>query len=253
MKRSLMAIAGLILLAYLGLCGFLYASQGSMVYYPTGAPGVRAPVIEMLNVDDAVLKLSVQPNESAQALIYFGGNAEDVSLSLGDFTDTFPGHAIYMLHYRGYGGSTGVPAEKMMHKDALAVYDLISTRHKDITIIGRSLGSGVAVQLAAKRNAQRLVLVAPFDSIVRLAQQNFPFFPASLLLTERYESWRYASGITTPTTVIAAEMDEVIPAHSTSALVDAFKDGVATLTIIKGANHNNLSLSKDYMTAVAGR
>jgi pimeloyl-ACP methyl ester carboxylesterase len=158
-----------------------------------------------------------------------------------------------MLHYRGYGGSSGKPTEEALHSDARALYEMVHARHPDVIVVGRSLGSGVAVQLAATRQVTRLVLITPFDSIVNLASRQFPFVPVDLLLRDRFESWRYAPQVTAPTLIIAAANDEVVPRESTLALFNAFGPGVATMTTISGAGHNSISSSPGYMATVRGQ
>lgn len=91
-------------------------------------------------------------------------------------------------------------------------------------MVGRSLGSGIAVQLANERPVARLILVTPYHSIQELAAQQFPYFPVRWLLRDKFESWKYAEKISTPTLLVMAERDEVIPAASTRA-VRTFREG----------------------------
>jgi len=253
MKRLLMGIIVAVTATYMGFCLILFFSQRTLIYFPTGAAQMEPAATETLSVPDASLRLSTRPLEGPSALIYFGGNAEDVSGSLGAFADEFPDHAIYMLHYRGYGGSSGKPTEEALHSDARALYEMVHARHPDVIVVGRSLGSGVAVQLAATRQVTRLVLITPFDSIVNLASRQFPFVPVDLLLWDRFESWRYAPQVTAPTLIIAAANDEIVPRESTLALFNAFGPGVATMTTIAGAGHNSISGKPGYMAAVRGQ
>ena len=185
-----------------------------------------------------------------KALIYFGGNAEDVSASLSSFSSAFPDHAIYLLHYRGYGGSSGKASEEVLHTDAQALFDKVHEEHPDIAVVGRSLGSGVAIRLASQRPASRLVLVTPYDSIQEIAAHQFPYFPVRWLLTDKFESWRYAPTIRIPTLLLGAEFDEVIPRASTERLNAAFAKGVASLVIIPSAGHNTISNSIQYLDAM---
>jgi pimeloyl-ACP methyl ester carboxylesterase len=182
-----------------------------------------------------------------EALIYFGGNGEDVVTALDAFSKTFPDHAMYLVDYRGYGGSTGKPSEDAIQADAAAVFDRVRREHADIALIGRSLGSGVAIRLAAQRPAKRLVLVTPYDSIVELAAAQFPFVPVHWLLIDRYESFRYAPAITVATTLVMADRDEVIPRASTERLFSRFKPGIAVLRVIEGAGHNTISNKPEYL------
>ena len=200
-----------------------------------------------LMVPDAKLQVSVREHEGPDALIYFGGNAEDVSLRLATFSAAFPGRAVYLLHYRGYGGSSGAPSEEALQRDALALFDRVHALHKNVAVIGCSLGTGVAIRLASQRPASQLVLVMPYNSLEELAASRFPYLPVSVLLLDKFESWRYAGRITAPTLILAAENDEVIPRASTEALLARFAKGIATFALIPGAGHNNLSERPEYV------
>ncbi len=247
MARTVTVFLAVLLLAYLALCAALFAWQRSMIYFPQ--PRLEGGPASTLNlkVGDAELVLTARQTAGPKAIIYFGGNAEDVSANLPSFSQAFPGHAIYLLHYRGYGGSTGSPTEAALHSDALAVFDHVSKTHSDIAVVGKSLGSGVAVRVASQRPVSRLILVTPYNSIQDLAAQRFPYFPVSWLLVDKFESWKYASQVTALTLLIAAEHDEVIPAASTGQLYARFKPGTAALKMLPGTSHNTVSQHPQYL------
>jgi uncharacterized protein len=90
-------------------------------------------------------------------------------------------------------------------------------------VIGRSLGSGVAIHVASERRVERLLLVTPYDSLLKIAAGQFRYFPLTWLMLDKFESWRYAPKVTAPTQLIAAQYDEVIPSfehrsHTTPSL-----------------------------------
>ncbi|MGA2549892.1 MAG: alpha/beta fold hydrolase [Burkholderiaceae bacterium] len=246
MTRVLLAITGFAALGYVCFCAVLCVFQRSMIYFPQALDSADAKSLTMLDVSGAKLVLSTRPHAGASALIYFGGNAEEVSSNLPSLSAAFPDHAIYLLHYRGYGGSSGAPTEEALQKDALAVFDWVHAQHPSILVIGRSLGSGVAVYLASLRPVARLVLVTPYDSIEELAAMRFPYVPVRWLLRDKFESFRYAPKITAPTTIVEAEHDEIIPAASTERLFSRFPKGVATLHVVSGAGHNSVSDDPSY-------
>jgi pimeloyl-ACP methyl ester carboxylesterase len=248
----MITFAIILVLIYLGLCAVLFMFQRSLIYFPQPRSLGKAAPTMTLPVDGADLVITVRPHAGPHALIYFGGNAEDVSYSLPSFSAAFPDYALYLAHYRGYGGSSGKPSEASLVADALALYDSVQTDHKQIVVVGRSLGSGVAVQLASLRAVERLVLVTPYDSIQKLAGRQFPYFPVRWLLRDKFESWKYAPQITAPTLLIAAEEDEVIPLASTESLFKSFRAGVAKLKIIAGAGHNSVSESLEYLPQLKG-
>jgi pimeloyl-ACP methyl ester carboxylesterase len=246
---GIIMVAGLVF--YVAACIALFLGQRSMIYYPPAQATLAAPLVSTLEAPGAVLRVSERPLAGRQAVIYFGGNAEDVSTSLPLLAQAFPRHALYLLHYRGYAGSTGSPTEADLVADALLLFDRVAAYHPEIVVVGRSLGSGVALQLASRRPVHRLVLVTPYDSILELAGRQFPWVPVRWLLKDRYESGLYAAKIEVPTVVLAAENDEVIPAWSTQRLVSRFAPGVASVRVIPGAGHNTISASPAYVAALA--
>jgi hypothetical protein len=250
LRTALSALAGVLLL-YAAACLLLYLFQRSLLYFPQPA---RVPVPALaLSVPGAELQVSVRAHAGPRAVLYFGGNAEDVSGDLAELAATFPDCAVYAMHYRGYGRSTGKPTEATLHADALVLFDHVAREHTEITAIGRSLGSGVAIRLAAGRPVSRLVLVAPYDSVAAVAAQQFALFPVHWLIRDRFDSASVAPTIRVPTTVIVAERDEVIRRERSDALVARFAPGVAQVVVIPGAGHNTLNGRPDYEAALAGQ
>jgi uncharacterized protein len=235
---------------YVGICLAMFVFQRSLLYYPQPR-AVTAPESTMvLHVPGSQLIVTVRPHSGPKAIIYFGGNGEDVSANLEGFSKAFPEHALFLLHYRGYGGSTGHPSEQAFNSDAGALFKNVYAQHTEVAVIGRSLGSGVAIRLASESPASRLILVTPYDSIEEIAAAEYPYVPVKLLLLDRYESWKYAPVITIPTTIIAARNDEVIPRASTEKLFARFRSGVASMRVIKGVGHNEIGEKGEYIKAI---
>jgi uncharacterized protein len=246
-KRAIYIAIAVIATAYVGLCAAMFAVQRSLLYYPQPRQLTTPASTMALHVGDAELVVTVREHSGPKAILYFGGNGEDVSLSLQSFSAAFPDHALFLLHYRGYGGSTGSPTEKANHNDAAALFRTVYAQHPQVAVIGRSLGSGVAVRIASENPVSRLVLVTPYDSIEAIAAAQYPYLPVKWLLLDRYESWKYAPRIRIPTTVIAAQNDEVIPRASTEKLFTRFPAGVASMTLIEGADHNDIGTKPEYL------
>jgi fermentation-respiration switch protein FrsA (DUF1100 family) len=139
-----LAIAAFI---YAALCLALFLGQRSFLYYPQAKSAADDNTLT-LNIDGERVLVTTRPRPGSEAVIYFGGNAEDVSRSLPTLERAFPESSLYALNYRGYGGSTGRPTEPALIADALTLFDRVHIEHPHITIIGRSLGSGVAVHIA---------------------------------------------------------------------------------------------------------
>jgi pimeloyl-ACP methyl ester carboxylesterase len=235
---------------YAGICVAMFIFQRSLLYYPQPR-AVTAPESTLaLQVPGSDLTVTVRPHSGPKAILYFGGNGEDVSANLESFSRAFPDHALFLLHYRGYGGSTGHPSEQANNSDALALFKIVYAKHPQVAVIGRSLGSGVAVRLASEVPASRLILVTPYDSIEAIAAAQYPYLPVRLLLLDRYQSSKYAPAIATPTSIIAAQHDEVIPRASTDKLFARFRPGVASMTVIAGVGHNDIAATSEYLRAI---
>ena len=246
--RVLVGFAAVSLATYAGLCALLYSKQRNLLYFPQPmTPGGEARTVPLRSHGPRVL-VSVREVPGQAAIVYFGGNAEDVSQNLPRFEAAFTQHSLYLLHYRGYAGSEGTPNESDLFADALALFDHAHRRHRRVIVVGRSLGSGLAVRVASARPAAKLVLVTPYDSIVGVAAGHYPFFPVSLILEDKYESFRYAPLVRAPTRIIMAEADRTIPPASTRQLYTRFAPGVATLEVVPGADHSDVTQDPRYLS-----
>ena len=136
LMRTLVTLLAIGAVMYLAVCGALFFFQRSLI---------DAEEIELKTADGHRLHgWFVRNNDGASeapALIYFGGNAENVSASLPMLSAAFPDRAIYAMHYRGYGGSSGAPSEEALQDDALLLFDQVYAQHPNILVMGRSLGS----------------------------------------------------------------------------------------------------------------
>lgn len=249
MQRVLTSILVVAVLAYVAACAALFLFQRSLLYFPQPAQ-VTTPLVPVDGRAGVVASHRELPG--TQAVLYFGGNGEDVTQNFAPLAQAFPRQAIYLLHYRGYGRSTGKPTEADIAGDALALFDQVHKLHPQVTVIGRSLGSGVATRLASQRPAARLVLVTPYDSIEDIAAAQFRLFPVRWLLVDKYASWRYVAEVKAPTTVLMAEHDEVIPRDSTEQLFRRFPAGRATLHTMPGTGHNDISFAPGYDALLSG-
>jgi uncharacterized protein len=244
--KAALGLAGAAALAYLGLCVALYARQRKLLYAPPPAGQAGATRTLSLRKRGPRVLVSVREASGPGAIVYFGGNAEDVAPNLPPFEAAFPRHALYLLHYRGYGGSEGRPNEADLYKDALALFDYARRRHSRVVVVGRSLGSGLAVRVASVRAAARLVLVTPYDSIVDIAAGQYPWAPVSLIMRDRYESFRYAPRVRAPTRIIVAESDQLIPRANSERLLHRFAPGVARMSVLPG-DHSSVTAHPRYL------
>ncbi|MDD1005674.1 alpha/beta hydrolase [Pseudomonas sp. TNT2022 ID642] len=247
MSRTLMSLVALIVAVYLVLCAALFFFQRSLIYFPQPNTFTSADSRMTLSMPDAQVSVVTRERVGARALIYFGGNAEDVSRNLPEFAEAFPDYAVYLLNYRGFGGSGGSPSETAIAGDALALFDQVYASHPQVAVVGRSLGSGVAIRLASQRPVQQLILVTPYNSLEEIATRQYPWVPVKWLLKDRFESGKYAAHIRVPTLLLAASDDEVIPRASTQRLLENFPQGVAVLRVVPDSGHNSISDRAQYL------
>ena len=234
------AITGL-MVAYLGLCAALYIFQRNFLYFPT--PEVHLNSAEAIYQGNANARIKIWKVASGnkRAIIYFGGNAEEVSRNIEPFKNYLAGYDVYLMNYRGFSGSGGTPNESEIYQDSLSLYDFIASEYDGISVIGRSLGSGVATYLAANRKVEKVSLFTPYDSVVNVAKVKLPFVPVSILLHDHYDSVGRAHKITSPTLIITAQNDQVILKRSTDALVVALSNADVKQVEIPATNHLTVS------------
>jgi len=244
--RTILILTAIAAVLYFALCLVLFLAQRSFIYFPQ-PKSASANNTLILIVGGERIVVTTRPGTGADAVIYFGGNAESVSRSVPTLVDAFPERSVYAMNYRGYGGSTGKPSETALVADALVLFDRVHADHNHVTVIGRSLGSGVAIHIASERPVERLILVTPYDSLLKVATTQFRYFPLSWLMLDKFESWRYAPKVTAPTQLIAAQNDEIISLASTEALYKHLPQSLAKLTIIPGVSHNTISESPEYI------
>ncbi|HID82394.1 MAG TPA: alpha/beta hydrolase [Chromatiales bacterium] len=246
----LKAFFGITILVYVLMGILLFANQRNQIYF--SVPEVEINLAESFSIrnKDVVLKGWVLNQGKSDAIIYFGGNAENVGYNIPQFKELFREYTVYLLNYRGYGGSSGKPTESSLYDDALHIYDEIKPNHNTISVIGRSLGSAVATYLASARDVQKLVLVTPFDSIRKIAQQVFWMYPMSLLLKDQYDSYLNVEKINADTLVVIAGNDGIIPRESSDNLVAMFNQDQLSVVVIKDATHNSISNHEAFSTAL---
>ena len=185
-------------------------------------------------------------------VFYFGGNAEEVSVNLKDFSDRLNANVI-LVNYRGYGQSSGSPTEDRLKSDALAIFDHMADRlgldPARCAAWGRSLGSSMAAWLALERGVGKLILTCPFDSIQAVAGAYYPSWLVNLVLEDRHRTIDFARQITCPTLILVAPDDEVIPYRHTHRLYERLT-GPKQLVPVHGAGHNTISSFDSYFKAV---
>jgi len=256
MKMSLfLQVLSLFLIGYLLCVIFMYLRQEAFLFFPPKegheGHGYKDVVGYSLRQESVTLRgWLVNPElVREKLLLYYGGNAEDIFINIDEFRDIKA--AALFVAYRGYGPSGGRPGEKELFADALAVLDDMAGRYtpKEIFLIGRSLGSGVACYVASKRQVQGAVLITPYDSITNIARATYPWLPVSLLLKHRFDSLHFLHQISCPLLVIYGGKDAVIPAERTINLINHIVSEKEILYIDR-ADHNTIDMFPEYWAAL---
>jgi pimeloyl-ACP methyl ester carboxylesterase len=213
----------------------------------------RFPSVQELFVDapDGTRLHAWYLRSGPDLVLYFGGNAEDVSWMIDAAAANTPGVSWLFTDYRGYGASRGSPSEKALVSDALvwhrhAVREL---RARKVFALGRSLGSGVAVRLAAQRPLAGVILVAPFDSLTTVAQRYYPYLPVKWLLRHRFDSVSLAPRIDLPMLCLIAARDEIIPPAHAERLYQAW-GGSKRKVVLSGAHHNDADAAPEFWPSI---
>jgi pimeloyl-ACP methyl ester carboxylesterase len=160
------------------------------------------------------------------------------------FSRWFPQHTVYLMAYRGFGASEGEPTEAGITSDALALFDHVRLLHPEmgIDVIGRSLGSGVAAHVAARRPVRRLALVTPYDTLADVGQAHYRWLPVHLLARERYDSISNLASYDGPILVVRAGQDTVIPPANTQRLINSLPRPPKVLEL-RTADHSSIAFA----------
>lgn len=255
----LAALAKLGGIVYLGISLSAYLLQDKLIFQQRPLTEARHDevVARHANVSDIFLQAAdgtrlhawqFKSDPDAPLVIYFGGNAEEVSWMIEQLAYRKTKTAWLLVDYRGYGASEGAPSEDALVSDALAWYDLAARDAKRVYAFGRSLGSGVAVRLAAERRVDGIILVAPYDSMTAIARYHYPLLPVGLLLRHRFDSLALAPKMASPLLCIAAADDRVVPVDHARRLYDAWAGPKRWLQLAGG--HNSTDDQPEYWPAI---
>ena len=227
LKRLLTVAAVTILTGYLAVCVLMFTQQRKLLYFP---PASKKPPV-------------TRPGEPV--IVYFHGNG----MAAGEveyIAALLPGGGFRAIEYPGYGNEPGAPTEDSIYE--AAERQLKGLPKDGVILVGQSLGTGPAVELAKRGWGSKLVLLTPFTSVPDAAQLAFPWLPARWLVRDRFDSASKASGITMPVLVIHGDRDEVIPYELGARLAPLFPNG--KLVTIPGGHHNDLWERPEVLAAV---
>jgi uncharacterized protein len=226
-KFLLMAVVA----GYCGLAALLYFAQRSMMYFPAAERVSPAAVgfavakeITLATSDgESVIAWHVAPRDGRPAIVYFHGNGGNLGHRVTRFRALADaGYGLVALSYRGYGGSSGRPSESGIMHDAAAAYTEASRRYGDNLVLwGESLGTAVAVTLAAEHAAKAVVLEAPFTSTLALASNHYPIFPIAWMMKDQFRTDLTIAKVRTPVLVMHGGHDDIVPIAHGEALFAA--------------------------------
>ncbi len=245
----LAAIAAISLYLFAAL--FMYASQRSYQYFPSHR-GLSAAALGLEGVAD--LKLVTEDAQTLQVwyaapkpgrpvILYLHGNGGEISGRSERFAAYQSGDfGVLFVSYRGYGASTGKPSEAGLVKDARAAYDWLiaqGVKSETIMLVGESLGSGVAVQLAAERRVGAVALEAPYYSAADIAAAHYWWLPVHWLMKDRFDSFAYIGRVHAPLLVIHGDQDHVIPIAEGRKLFAAANEP-KQMVVVPGGTHGTI-------------
>ncbi len=257
LRRGRWAVRVLVIVvSVLGCLAFLIPQMArSVLFYPnqdeTAVAALAAdPRMERVSLDGGYAGWFFhQVSGPAPLVIYFGGNGECAARTVSgygarDGWGVLDGANLLAVDYPGYGDSSGSPSQEAIFTMALAVFDYARSRPdvdpERIVVEGYSLGTGPATYAASQREEAGLVLVAPYDNAVDLYNQQLDIFhgPLRLLVTQHFDSDRYAPGVEVAPLIITSVDDEQISHRLSEALARSFTPP-APVQMFDGLGHND--------------
>ncbi|HET9056112.1 MAG TPA: alpha/beta fold hydrolase [Chitinophagaceae bacterium] len=252
MKRQISKWIKILIITYIAIGLAFYFLQGMILFHPVSLkPGHRynfkSPHREINMRVDSVSNLNVIEFTTKDTIkgvvLYFHGNKKNISWYAkyaSAFTDN--GYEVWMIDYPGYGKSTGRFTEKDLYEYAQALYKMANFRFGSnrIVIYGKSMGTGIAAQLASIKNCKKLILETPYYSFVSLGKHFLPVYPVSFMLRFKMPTYQYMPRIKAPVTIFHGTDDWVIPYANAVKLKSLLKPEDEFVTINNGS-HNNLS------------
>jgi len=233
--------------------------QDKLIFFPQPLPNTnRQAFIDheftVLNGDVALRGWFVKGNQrtSPSLIIYYGGNAEEVSENLKTLDQIGP-YSFLFMNFRGYGDSEGKPSEHALFNDALHIFDTITKQENiasdQVVLMGRSMGTGLAVYVAKHRHVQGVILVSPFDSLLHMARRHYPFLPSKRFLKHHFDSISLAPEIQTPVLCLIGNADTTVPNSHSKNLMNSWAGPHNTITI-DGADHNTIWEYPEYWQSI---
>lgn len=247
--RLLLQLCAAVALIYIAAAGFMYFFQREFLFRPTGTltspaenglDGVEVERVAMRDGTQITVWRKAPSDAENPTVLYFHGSSGNLASRKARYQQIIgSGMGLYAPTYRGYAGGEGAPSEAALIADGLEHFDRLGQTTTDIVLHGESLGTGVAVAVAAQRDARALLLEAPFTGAVDVAAAAYPWLPVSLLMKDPFVSREKIADIDEPLLVIHGTKDATIPFDQGQALFD-MADDPKQMVVYEGAGHDDL-------------
>jgi pimeloyl-ACP methyl ester carboxylesterase len=218
----------------------LQLKQGDKYNFAAPHKEINIPINDQSNLN--VVQFTTRDSLPRGVVLYFHGNKRNISWYAG-FAPYFTKHnyEVWMIDYPGYGRSTGKFDEQTLYAWAKLVYKLARSHYAadSIIIYGKSLGTGIAAQLATANNCKRLVLETPYYSMTSMAKRYFFMYPVDWMIQYKMPTWQYLQSVEVPVTIFHGTDDGLIPYGNCERLKSVLKKGDEFVTIENGS-HNDL-------------
>jgi len=236
---------------YVMIGASLYFLQEKLIFFPSTLPqdytyNFSYPFEELFLTakDGATINaIHFKTEQPKGVILYFHGNAGDLS-RWGIITEFFveKNYDVFVMDYRTYGKSRGKLSEQALYNDAQMCYDYLMKYYQEseITIYGRSLGTGMASYLSSRNQPNRLILESPFYSLADVAKDRFPIFPVKKILKYNFPSYKYIQDVKCPIIIFHGSDDSIIPYASAEKLFNSIIQKKKTFFTIENGGHNNL-------------
>lgn len=248
--KGLKSLLTIVLLFYVMITSALYFFQEKVLFLPSTLAQdyqytFNYPFEELFfnpDEDTSINAIHFKAENPKGVILYFHGNAGDLS-RWGIIAEPFveKQYDVLIMDYRTYGKSTGKLNEAAFYTDAQYCYDYLLKQYSEseISLYGRSLGTGIASYLASKNNPKQLILETPYYSILDVAKNRFPILPIKYLLKYNFPTYQFLSKTDSPITILHGTNDVIVPYSSAEKLLD-LKLKNLNFTTIKGGRHNDL-------------
>jgi uncharacterized protein len=251
-KKKWIRIFKIFLLIYV-LIGFgLYILQDRILFHPVSLKKnhnydfkenhkeINIPLTDESNLN--IVQFLSTDTVTRGVVLYFHGNKKNIA-----WYEQYPpyftkhGYEVWMIDYPGYGKSTGKLSEEILYAWALKMYKFSRSRFStdSIIIYGKSMGTGIASQLASVRDCKRLIMETPYYSIRSLFSKYTPMYPVSMMLKYELPTYRFLEKVTAPVSFFHGTNDWIIPYSNAVRLKEKLKP-IDEFVTIKGGSHNNL-------------